>query len=33
MACLHSYGGSDFYRAPFGILPRQISRVHDNSLA
>jgi hypothetical protein len=23
MACLRSYGGSDFCRAPFGILPRQ----------
>ena len=24
MTCLHSYGGSDFCRVPFGILTRQI---------
>jgi len=33
MACLRSYGGSDFCRVPFGILSRQLSRIHANSLA
>ena len=32
MACLRSYCGSDFYRAPLGILPQQLSRIHTNSL-